>query len=260
MEISLTVPSSWSELSQDQLAYLLDIIVRVQNANQAGKFSSIDDYSAQTRTAVATHCLFHWTGLEVVTPYDDNYLLKYGDDTFVISAQRLAEALAALDWIKDVPSEPIRLDRINDAEAVNADISGLPFEDYLACENLWQGYLATHDNARLRDMAEILYRREGINPSESQLLGVFYWWASVKSMLSSLFPHFLRPTEAADGESVPDYDTLRRNVDAQIRALTKGDVTKETQILALDTWRALTELDAQAREYEELNKRMSKKS
>ena len=75
-----------------------------------------------------------------------------------------------------------------------------------------------------------------------------------------LFPHFLRPAESAGSGSTPDYDTLRRNVDAQIRALTKGDVTKESQILALDTWRALTELDAQAREYEELNKRMSKKS
>ena len=37
----------------------------------------------------------------------------------------------------------------------------------------------------------------------------------------------------------------------QIRALTEGDVTKENEILALDTWRALTELDAKAREAEE---------
>ena len=34
-------------------------------------------------------------------------------------------------------------------------------------------------------------------------------------------------------------------MNAQIRALTKGDVTKEKEILALDTWRALTELNAQ---------------
>ena len=44
-------------------------------------------------------------------------------------------------------------------------------------------------------------------------------------------------------------------MNAQIRALTKGDVTKEQQVLALDTLRALTELDAQAREYEELKKK-----
>jgi hypothetical protein len=46
---------------------------------------------------------------------------------------------------------------------------------------------------------------------------------------------------------------LTAAVNAQIRALTKGDVTKEKEVLALDTWRALTELDALAREYQEIN-------
>jgi uncharacterized protein YbjQ (UPF0145 family) len=47
---------------------------------------------------------------------------------------------------------------------------------------------------------------------------------------------------------------LQEAMNAQIRALTKGDITKEKEILALDTWRALTELDAQAREYDEMKK------
>ena len=47
---------------------------------------------------------------------------------------------------------------------------------------------------------------------------------------------------------------LQEAMDAQIRALTKGDVTKEAEVLQLDTWRALTELNAQAKEYEELRR------
>lgn len=47
-------------------------------------------------------------------------------------------------------------------------------------------------------------------------------------------------------------------MNAQIRALTKGDITKEKEILSLDTWRALTELDAQAKEYEEMKKMYNK--
>ena len=39
-----------------------------------------------------------------------------------------------------------------------------------------------------------------------------------------------------------------------IRALTGGDITKEERIMKMDTWRALTELDAKAREAEELRK------
>jgi hypothetical protein len=42
---------------------------------------------------------------------------------------------------------------------------------------------------------------------------------------------------------------------AQIRALTKGDITKESTVLKMDTWRALTELDALAREYDEFNRK-----
>lgn len=44
-------------------------------------------------------------------------------------------------------------------------------------------------------------------------------------------------------------------MNAQIRALTKGDITKEKEVLAMDCWRALTELNAQAKEYEELNRK-----
>ena len=44
----------------------------------------------------------------------------------------------------------------------------------------------------------------------------------------------------------------------QIRALTKGDISKEAEVLRMDVHRALVELDAQAREYEELKKEMNK--
>jgi hypothetical protein len=48
-------------------------------------------------------------------------------------------------------------------------------------------------------------------------------------------------------------------MNAQIRALTKGDITKEKEVLTMDCWRALTELDAIARETEELNRKYNTK-
>ena len=51
---------------------------------------------------------------------------------------------------------------------------------------------------------------------------------------------------------------LQEAMNAQIRALTKGDITKEREVLSMDTWRALAELDAQAKEYEELKKQYGK--
>ena len=46
-------------------------------------------------------------------------------------------------------------------------------------------------------------------------------------------------------------------VNAQTRALTGGDITKEREVWKLDVWRALTELDAKAREADEF-KRMKR--
>lgn len=43
-------------------------------------------------------------------------------------------------------------------------------------------------------------------------------------------------------------------MNAQIRALTAGDITKEARVLEMDCWRALTELDAKAKEAEEMRK------
>ena len=47
---------------------------------------------------------------------------------------------------------------------------------------------------------------------------------------------------------------ITETMNAQIRALTKGDITKENTVLKMDVWRALTELDAQAADREELKK------
>jgi uncharacterized protein YbjQ (UPF0145 family) len=43
-------------------------------------------------------------------------------------------------------------------------------------------------------------------------------------------------------------------MNAQIRALTGGDITKDEAVLSMDTWRALTELDAKAKEVEDIKR------
>jgi hypothetical protein len=47
-------------------------------------------------------------------------------------------------------------------------------------------------------------------------------------------------------------------MNTQIRALTGGDITKEEQVLDMDCWRALTELDAKAKDYEEMERARKK--
>ena len=253
--LNLTVPVSWSSLTQDQLSFLLRAIATVNRANAGRPFGSVDDFSDQTAAQIATYCLFRWNGVSVITPYADAWLLAHDGRELLVSAGDIAAATESLSWIRKPPSDPVRLDCIDGASAVDADLDDdFTFDDWLSCEALWQAWQISGKDTLLQQMAEILYRKPGIELREHQTLSIFYWWAGLKNYLNLRYPHFFQPAPVSDTVE-PDKAMLQRNMDAQIRALTKGDITKEELILAMPVHRALTELDALAREYEELNRK-----
>lgn len=257
--LKLTAPKSWQDLTQDQLAFLLRTIAKVNRANIDRAFRSADDFSAQTAAQVAVYCLFYWNGLKVVTPYDDAWLVAHGGRECLVRAEDITAATDALAWVAELPSAPIRLDYIDGAKAVDADLDdSFTFDDWLSCETLWQGYQATKSDKILQQMAEVLYRKPGIHLAEHETLSIFYWWAGLKAYCNSMYPNFFQPVGQGSANA-PDREMMRRSMDAQIRALTKGDITKEPVVLAMPAHRALTELDALAREYDELNRKYPSK-
>lgn len=258
-KLNFTAPKAWEELSQEQLDFLLRTISKVNRVNINRPFRSIDDFSAQIAAQVAVYCLFRWNGVRVVTPYSDSWLVAHEGKEYLISAADLAAATAALAWVSELPPSPVRLAHIDNADAVDAELDdSFTFDDWLSCEALWQGYQVVKSDKFLQQMAEVLYRKPGINLAEHESLSIFYWWAGLKNLCNRLYPNFFQPVDTGSAV-VPDRDMLRRNMDAQIRALTKGDITKESLILAMPAHRALTELDALAKEYDDLNRKYSTK-
>lgn len=252
-DITLRLPSGWNALTQQQLRQLLRAMAATHSLLSFVRFRSQDDYAQQSFAMVATTCLCKWCGLPTPATALRNHRPQ-------LPPQSLLPALDALQWIRTIPTAPVRLDEIaGHASPYPADLSErFSFDSWLGCENLWQGYLATNNDELLRQMAEILYAAPGVKPSPAELLAVYYWWASVKEQMAALFPDFFKPASPTPGPPTLDVQQIRRNMDAQIRALTKGDVTREQTVLALSAYRALTELDAQAREYDELNRRFKK--
>lgn len=257
--INLEYPTDWAELDQRELFALLWCISDCQKLNQHTPFLDADDYSTQTWAMIATRRIFARNNVLVYSPYADGYLIKFRKRKYYITPEQVAALLDSVKWIREIPSYPVRLDHVGRFDAISEDLTGLPFGKWLEIENLWQGYNATKDESLLRSIGEILY--PGISGdlfSDAELLGVFYWIASIKNMFAKRFPSFFKPAGGeGDGVTV-SFEMLQRNADAQIRALTKGDVTKEDQIYDTDVSRALTELDAQAKEYEELTKKYGK--
>lgn len=244
IKIDFIVPKGWHELTDKQLRYIYRLI--------ASDFSTDE---------IKTMCLLAWSGTKVIGRQDDGmYLLKRGKIFFEVSPLDIAELIQHLDWIASLPKQPVCLSRIKHRASLPADFSGVPFETYIMVDNLYQGYLQMQDDALLDDIAAILYGKSlRLKPDER--ISIFYWVASLKDFFSRRYPDFLQSAgSASDGNllgSTPP--NVEEAMNAQIRALTKGDVTKEKEILALDTWRALTELNSQAKEYKQLNAKINAK-
>lgn len=245
LHIDLAVPQGWHELSDKQLRYAFELIAK-----------------GFTSDELKTLCLFRWSGLQVRHRHNADFICRLRKQTFRLTALQIAECLPALDWIDTIPPQPVCISRIGRYRPFAADFSEVAFEKFIICDNLYQGYLATQRDDLLDQLASILYNHNlsPHNLSPAHRVSVFYWFASVKDLFARQYPNFFQtaaqPDNLLGGSRLPTGAQIQQAVNTMIRALTKGDITKEREILSLDTHRALTELDAQAKEYRELNSRL----
>ena len=241
--INITLPTSWAELTNEQLYYVFDLIGDSLSGPQ-----------------IRTYCFFRWGGLGVVCRYGDGYIIKKNRLECFVTGEIIAGAMQSLMYLEQLPEVPVRIGKIRQHYAADATLDDVPFEKYLYLENLYQGFLHTQNHQLLQEMGEILYDCEGMHFNQAEKMSIFYWWASLKDYFAKMFPDFFVPSSTPVGGNLMGSPKsigkqLRDAMNAQIRALTKGDITKEKEVLAMPTQRALTELDALAKEAEEMNRK-----
>ena len=246
---SISLPQSWSELSDQQLCFFFRQVARDLPMNE-----------------VLAICVCKWAHLAVLCRTDKHLFLvqhKYSKRKMLLADWQVVSAMQQLVFLGDFAPKPVRISSLQGASATTADLQGVAFADYLACENYYQGFLHTQSLDCLNDMAHLLYPKLSDKAvlSKAELLSVFYWFASVKANFTRLFPHFFTPIAQEKSNLLGNAESnvgeeLRQVMNAQIRALTGGDITKEEAILQMDCWRALTELDAKAREAEDMRNQL----
>lgn len=237
VSINFSLPENWSELSDKQLRFLFQLIASDLNSAE-----------------IKTLAFLKWSDCRVIGRQDSGaYLLRKGRNIFELTPLTIAENISVLDWVDSMPAYPVRLSKINRREAIPADFSEVPFETFIICDNLYQGYLQTKDDTLLEQLGSTLYGKN-IRFKPYERVSVLYWFTSLKDYFARKFPDFFQNADTAQGDNLLGASSadIESAMNAQIRALTKGDITKEAKILSMDTHRALTELNAQAREFREL--------
>lgn len=233
--LDVNVPAAWHELTQEQLKTALQLLACLPAINAQVAF------------------FLHVTGITVVNVDSEGYVCESRDSEglhrFRLRLVDLTDAISTLDWMLEPPVLPVRLDSIGNAHALEDRLHGFRFEDYLYCENLYQSYLASKVPECLDSMLRELYKGfpKGHFISDADRLNVFNWWAGLKNLLSSTFPNLFK---TSSGSSFIDQERLMAMVNAQVRALTGGDVTKTQAVYDTDMWIALAELDAKAADAE----------
>lgn len=242
MHMEIFVPRSYSELTAAQSRWMFRTLAKNPELNSV---------------EFKTFAFLRFAGLHVITKdYESGgFLIKLGRSIFRIDAAQIAGAIRHLDWTLFPPARPWRPDRIAWRRPTDADFSDVDFKTYIAVDNLYQGYLQTYDLGLIRRIADMLVPSPHRPFREWELAAVFHWIASVKDFFVKKFPHFFSPADSnslAGSGTLPSHKQIEDAMNAQIRALTKGDISREEEILSMPCWRALVELDSQAREYQEL--------
>ena len=181
---------------------------------------------------------------------------------FTLETWQVQSMIQQFDFIDPFDGMDVRLERIHGCRAVDDILDHYPFGDYLMAEQYYQLAVRSGKPEMIDRLATFLYvRRNGKHPkrlslSPAEQMGTLRWFAHIKSVFAERWPYFFRRVDA-DIEEL-DID-LMGAMDAQIRALTEGDITKEDMIKKLPCWRALTELNQKAREAKEFHEKYDKK-
>ena len=245
--MAFSVPKGWGGLTPEDVHFCLRLL---------WLYNGFADW--QERVQVAA--FVHFCNIEVMNRTDQGWLCRerrHGA-TFILDPDQLPWLMDHVAWVTETEKMAARIEQVGNYKAVDFELQELPFGKYLEAENNFQSYLQSKKESCLVELARILYQvpegGEAPGMKDEILIGAFLWFNAVKQLLGQQFSHFLKPTSGKQEDITQE--KLIENTRAQIRLLTKGDVTKQRYVLEeTDTWTALTELDALAMDAEEIKRK-----
>jgi hypothetical protein len=266
MQINITLPTAWKELTPRQLLYISFLITQRELT------------PVQLRTAA----LIRFSGIRILEKTGDTeWYCRYQKQEFILT-DSLALALSnKLQFLTATMGEITPLPQMGGYIHVDPRLHETPFRQYVAAENYFQAFIFTRKEHFLNCLCAVFYshKKNAKNrPTDTFNDGqtderartfqhlplhvrytAFLWYYGLKNVLANAFPHFFvhRENNIEENEKTAP-PNMRLIINSMIRALTGGDVTKTDTVYLAETWAALAELDAKALEYKEYEKRINK--
>lgn len=251
--LHINIPTSWPDVSRDKLTDIAALFFQ--------------NLSPQKFKAKAVMIL---AGLKRV---------KNGDKYFDINANQMRYEFRHYEQGNVyITNEQLRamseycsflLDEIHDIEPLRFRILKNPdkriyksiFDQYLNAENEFEAYKNTGREVHLERLMAVFYRypwqrfndnwlqrrsRKFRRLSLKKKYLAFMWYAGVRAYISQRFPHLFK---GGDENNEPD---MFEQVTNMLRALNKGDVTRNKALLKSNVYEALAELEHMSEEAENL--------
>lgn len=245
MNVELTAPKNFSELTENQLRYLCALLV-----------------AGQTETQIHVKCFVRFTGIKIVSQKDNvcffrklktTGLFQLTDEQVAVFASKFKFLTSRYEGIK--PFKRIGLK----AKPYERLLRDTTFGTYFDAENYYQAYIFKKEDIYLVRLLAVLYKVSEKyvlkNATPQDRMMCLLWFIGIKEHFARRWKYLFKKAEADendDDEPVPP--NMFEIITNQVRMLTDGDITKNKQVLGSPTWDALTELDNKCREYEQLKK------
>jgi len=239
MEIHLTLPKKWSDITPEQLRKLSMLFIRYQD-----------------KPEFLTRCFLLFSGWSIVRwrmwiKPDGLYFYfrepKAG--VFSITSDLFRDLVNQIQWItKGFQTLPF-VPALKGFRSPNLYLYNITLEQFLMAENFYNAFIETGDFRKLDRLLACLYCNsfEHLNVNKvaktigrraiSDRYACFIWFSGVKSWLSNKYPYIFSASDSKE-DAPPDAVVLNL-----LSSLNEGDITRNGKILKTRMHEAFHELN-----------------
>lgn len=252
--VNIQLPTKWIDLSNDQLKFVAKLFLS-EFAKRPYKF--------------LTHALVKFAKVKIKKVMLGEYILSIpGEKPFEVSGAVITTVASKLSWLLEEVTELHPLKRLWQAKPVNYRLHKTKFIRFLTAENFFMAFKIKNEVKYLNALVATLYDKPNQSFNDSLIMKrgryfkwvrmykkytVYLWYSGFRWYVAKECPNLFE-SDGGGGEF-----KIKDHIMNMIRGLTEGDVTKQDNVLQVDTWDALYELDAKAKHMIEMKEKANKK-